>query len=129
MLHSRRNHATKGLLQDAADAVEPTGEGRGRRKPVLKAVLAAGAGWALVNVARKARRKAEQPGSTSTTDADSDTASEAAEAAATAKAAAPEAEVRASADGVPAQRHTGAAEPAKSSATRSSATKANASSK
>jgi hypothetical protein len=54
---ARRRTARK--LNEAAAAVEP-GEKRHRGRSVLKAALAAVAGWAVVNVARKARQKADE---------------------------------------------------------------------
>jgi hypothetical protein len=130
----RRRTAKK--LSKAADAVEPSPKRKGR--PIVKAALAAVAGWVLVNVARKARQKDDE--STSTTSDTGDKAetvkSEAADVASKAKAAAKEAadkakaaakaaaekaKTKVSADEGPAQRHTSEAAPAGTSTTRSNA--------
>lgn len=65
---TRARKRTARKLSQAADAVEPNGDRR-RGKPVLKAVLAAVAGWVLVNVVRKARQKSDEDTSTGTTTA------------------------------------------------------------
>jgi hypothetical protein len=113
---SRARRRTARKLAKAADAVEPSGDGRGRRrKPLLKAVLATAAGWALVNVARKARQKPEGPGPTDTDAAAGDGAGDAAATEKATAASKPE----------PAKAGAGKA----TAPAASSATKANASSK
>jgi len=116
---ARRRTARK--LSKAAEAVEPTGKSR-RGRPVVKAVIAAAAGWLLVNVARKARQKADA----SSTPSDADTQATKAEGTTEAKATeSTKAKVNAAASsgGGPAERHTSEAKPAGAGG---SATKANA---
>jgi hypothetical protein len=59
MLKSRRNHGTKELLQEAARTGAGAGAGKARRRRgrgVVKLVIAGVAGWAMVNVVRKAQQ-------------------------------------------------------------------------
>jgi hypothetical protein len=122
---ARRRTAKK--LSQAAEAVEPTGKRR-RGRPVVKALFAAGAGWLLVNVARKARQKAdgassdvdEKSTTSGSTNADETTA-KADETKAKAKA---KVDAAASSGGGPADRHTSEAKPA---GTTGSGSKSNAS--
>ena len=104
---ARRRTAKK--LSKAAEKVEPT-TSRRRGRPVVKAVVAAGAGWLLVNVARKARQKADEASKAPDADTTTDTAS-----ATTAKATeATKAKAHATtgSGGGPAERHTSEAKPA-----------------
>ena len=107
---ARRRTARK--LARAADAVEPSPGKKRRGRPVLKAALAATAGWVLVNVARKARQKADESSESTESTSESETvtgpdgagASEPAEAAATASTASDEAEAKAEPDRVSATK-------------------------
>ena len=121
---ARRRTARK--LSKAAEAVEPTGKRR-RGRPVVKAAFVAGAGWLLVNLARKARQKADESSTPSDADATPEpggaTAAETSEAKAETKTKA-----TAGAGDGPAERHTGEAKPA-GRTSGASATKANTSSR
>jgi hypothetical protein len=128
---ARRRTARK--LSEAADAVEPTkSKGRGKGGTILKAALAAVAGWALVNVARKAKERDGATASEKAGDVADAAKSEVDDVKAGAKAAADKAKAEAEkvkaevhADEQPAGRQTGNAKPAGTTAT----TRANASSK
>jgi hypothetical protein len=119
---ARRRTARK--LSKAAEAVEPTGKSH-RGRPVVKAALAAAAGWLLVNVARKARQKADGASTPSDTDADATNATKAEGTTAAKATESTKAKVNAAASsgGGPAERHTSEAKPAGAGG---SATKANA---
>jgi hypothetical protein len=117
---ARRRTARK--LSKAAEAVEPTGKSR-RGRPVVKAAIAAGAGWLLVNVARKARQKADGSSTPADADATDATKAEGTTAAKATESTKAKVNAAASSGGGPAERHTSEAKPAGAGG---SATKANA---